>query len=337
MEKRYSIPSSARVSSGTHDEAHPCTPSARALRDPAIHAMSGVCKHYRRGGVQIWALRDIGIDFRTAGVTGVLGPNGSGKSTLIKILSGLCTPDSGHISPPGAPARWRDIGVLLEGRSNVNERLSTFENARYYCTLREHRFDRPYFEHLARQLALADPYCPIRQLSTGLKLRSSLLLAFIHRPSMLLLDEPTLGLDVSGVACLEALIASCAGEGARVLVGSHDLAFLERICQRIICLNEGKIVFDGSADAFRSIEYAYKVSARFASPDPSCIPEEWKEARFVGHQATLLLEKHEDLCRFMQRAQHNLSQLQAFEVSRLTLHDKYMQLLAGGIRPETGP
>lgn len=316
-------------------------PDGSAQAGPAIQSISGISKSYTRGDTRVCAVRDVGIDFRTGGVIGLLGPNGSGKSTLVRILSGLCIPDSGDIVFAGQGTRQsatlRDIGVLLEGRTNLNERLSTFENARYYCALRERSFDRRFFAHLVDRLGLPDAYCPIRQLSTGLKLRSALLLAFIHRPSMLLLDEPTLGLDLPGIASLEETIAGLSAGGTSFLVSSHDLAFLERICERIVCLKAGAVAFDGSVDSFRTLEYAYKVHATF-SPGLDHVPDGWENAQRMGQDATLFLKTHEDLCRFIGRVRPSLERLQVFEVSRLTLHDKYMQLLAAEAAPrETKP
>ena len=139
-------------------------------------------------------------------VLGLLGPNGAGKTTAIKVLTSLCERDRGVFHWRGQPVRsklyLRDVGVLLEGRGALNERLSTWENAKYFCGLREARFDAGHFNQLTELLELPDVRAPVRLLSTGNKLKSALLLCLIHKPAVLLLDEPTIGLDVFGVANL---------------------------------------------------------------------------------------------------------------------------------------
>ena len=143
-------------------------------------------------------------------VLGLLGPNGAGKTTAIKVLTSLCEPERGVFHWRGQPVRskryLREVGVLLEGRGALNERLSTWENAKYFCGLREARFDAGHFNQLTELLELPDVRAPVRLLSTGNKLKSALLLCLIHKPAVLLLDEPTIGLDVFGVEKLETLV-----------------------------------------------------------------------------------------------------------------------------------
>ena len=98
---------------------------------------------------------------------------------------------------------------------------------------------------MARLLGLVDLDTPIRQLSTGNKLRAALIGALIHRPALVLLDEPTLGLDLEGVERLHELVHQGAAEGQTFLIGSHDLNFIERLCPRIVCIHGGRKRFDG--------------------------------------------------------------------------------------------
>ena len=193
---------------------------------------------------------------RRGQVVGLLGPNGSGKSTLIKIITGLCLPERGDINWHTERNRPRRLGVLLEGRTNLMERLSTLENARYYNALRGGRFNPQRFEQLARSLGLADAGCPIRKLSTGNKLRSALVVALIHEPEIVLLDEPTTGLDADGVQRLKKVIRVMAQGGTGFIVCTHDLVFVGEVCQQIVCLEHGQMTFNGEMEDFQPLSMA---------------------------------------------------------------------------------
>lgn len=213
-------------------------------------SLSNISKTYRKQGREIKALCDVSISVTMGETLGILGPNGSGKSSLVKIISGLCLPERGHIDWHTHDNRRRSIGVLLEGRLNLMERLSTLENAKYYCALRQCGFSLLMFRQLAQELALVDVHSPVRKLSTGNKLRSALLLAFIHRPSLVMLDEPTTGMDFPGVQRLTHLIKRISEQGCGFVICSHDLEFIDDICHHIVCLNQGGMVFNGDKRDF---------------------------------------------------------------------------------------
>lgn len=304
--------------------------------DEVVLRINAVGKCFDRGSGKIAALQDISLSLARGSITGLLGPNGSGKTTLIKVLTGLCLPDQGSIiwgaehlegTPVRGAAHLDEIGVVLEGRVNLNERLSTLENARYYCALRERKFDQAYFHELVSTLGLPDPYCPVRHLSTGTKLRSALLLALIHRPSILLLDEPTIGLDIFGIERLESVVKLAAASGCACLVSSHDLVFIEQLCKRIVCLSSGRIVFDGGQADFRSLEFVYKVDMTLAAANESKLVPGWPKLDFVGGRSTVHIRDYGHLCQFLRSVDPYLPSFENFEVTKLTLRDKYVAMV----------
>jgi ABC-type multidrug transport system ATPase subunit len=277
-----------------------------------LHA-EGLAKTYRRAARDVAALRDFDLRIQPGERLGLLGPNGAGKSTLLRILTRLCAPDAGAVRFQGEDLAQRHlagVGLLLEGRAAANERLTARENARYLCGLREQRFDAGWLQRLAALLELPDLDAPIRQFSTGNRLRAGLLLSCIHRPPLLLLDEPTLGLDVFGVERLQQLVRLLQGEGAAVLLSSHDLGFVEQTAERIVCIHQGRKRFDGARADFVPAGSGYRVCALDGA--------QWLRWQPPDHAA---------LAALLAELQPRLPQLRQLQVQPLTLAERYRELL----------
>lgn len=295
-------------------------------------SVEGLAKSYRRGRQQICALDDVSLALAPGEVAGLLGPNGSGKSTFVRVVSGLCERDAGVIRWRGERVSLRalgpSLGLLLEGRGAVNERLSTLENAQYFCALRQRPFHLPYFDSLVQMLGLPDPRCPVRLFSTGLKLRASLVVTLVHSPALALFDEPTLGLDAPGVVQLEHLIREMTKRGTCCLVSSHDLHFIERLCPRIVCLSQGRVVFDGSRQRFARLEHLYRVRIRPGAGGAAvrALPWAWTE----GEPGVLDVLVHDNakLSRLLADLQPFVETAELLEVAAIGLREKYLQLLA---------
>ncbi len=306
----------------------------------ALLALHDAAKTYRRAGTTVQALQDFSMQLGAGDIVGLLGPNGSGKTTVVKLLTGLCGADGGQLQwrGQGVPlgrhaAHLREFGVLLEGRGACYERLSTLENARYFCGLREAVFDRDHFDTLARLLEIADVHAPLRQLSTGHKLRASLLGTLVHRPALALLDEPTLGLDLFGVDRLEALVRHAAQQGMAVLLGSHDLHFVERLSQRIVCLRRGLKVFDGSQADFLKLDHEVLLLLDSGDLPPPALPAAlglpgWQpQAESPSGHWQLPLRDHAQVCAVLAALQPALPAQRSLQLRRVALRDKYIQLV----------
>lgn len=296
--------------------------------------MENVRKTYRRAGQEVVALHDFSMSVRAGEVLGLLGPNGAGKTTAIKALVSLVEADSGVTLWRGQPVSGkgylREVGVLLEGRGALNERLSTWENANYFCRLREGKFDKAHFDNLARLLALPDVHAPVRLLSTGNKLRSGLLLSLIHKPAVVFLDEPTIGLDLFGVQMLEDLVHHVASTGTAVMISSHDLQFVERLAERIVCICKGRKVFDGSKSDFLHVEHAYVLSLQAGAEALPLLPQllparDWIAAG-AGTQR-VKLHDYAELCLVLDSLMPSLPAARGIQVERVTLKEKYMALV----------
>lgn len=293
--------------------------------------LRALSKQYQRAGQRIIALDSVSLRVNEGEVVGLLGPNGSGKTTLIKLTTSLTEPTSGEVLFRGMVVRNKNhlgkLGVLLEGRGSLNERLTTWENARWLCGLRGERFESGYFKKLSSLLEIDNPHVPVRLLSTGNKLRSALLTCLIHRPHLVLLDEPTIGLDLFGVDQLGALVRRCIQTGTSFIISSHDLSFIERLSHRIVCLRRGRLIFDGCKSAFLHIDHCYVLTLEVSlKPPPQLpIPLRWSVS---NNTLTVRIRDHAELCQVLSALLPALPDANAIRVEQVSVRDKYAALVS---------
>ncbi len=211
---------------------------------------------------EVEAVRGISFSIRPGERVAFIGPNGAGKSTTLKMLTGILTPTSGHAEVAGF-VPWlerrklaRRIGILFGQRSQLWYHLPVRDSlrliARIYGLDRVHAAAR--LDRLAGTLAIADLLDrPVAQLSLGQRLRCEIASALMHAPPILLLDEPTVGLDASAKASLrDHLIQLSAEEGTTILLTSHDTGDIERICERALVIDRGLLLLDQPLAALRA-------------------------------------------------------------------------------------
>ncbi|WP_028546748.1 ABC transporter ATP-binding protein [Paenibacillus taiwanensis] len=186
---------------------------------------------------------------------GYLGPNGAGKSTMIKMLTGILVPTSGDIQVNGMiPYKNRKeiakkIGVVFGQRSQLWWDLpviDSFELHKYIYKISEYDY-RSKIEEFVELMDMKDFLNkPVRQLSLGQRMRAEIALALLHSPTILFLDEPTIGLDVLAKHNIRKFLRNINKQkNVAVFLTTHDLKDIEEICDRIIIVNQGKSVFDG--------------------------------------------------------------------------------------------
>ncbi|MFJ3496459.1 ATP-binding cassette domain-containing protein [Streptomyces sp. NPDC086091] len=216
----------------------------------------------RRAGLLKWERRQVravdGLSFRVARgeMVGYIGPNGAGKSTTIKMLTGILTPSGGRLRVAGIdPARERTrlahrIGVVFGQRTTLWWDLPLIDS--YRLAHRMYRVpDARYRENLDRLVELLDLGAlldvPVRQLSLGQRMRGDIAAALLHDPEILYLDEPTIGLDVVSKARVREFLGELNAErGTTVLLTTHDLQDIERLCSRVMVIDHGRMMYDGS-------------------------------------------------------------------------------------------
>ena len=229
----------------------------------------GLKKVYRqKGKPAVKALDGIGFSIGRGEVVGLLGPNGAGKTTTIKCLCGLITPTSGGILIDGVDTvknpkfGMGKISAVLEGNRNVYWRLTPRENLSFFAGMMgiPQRRSAVYIEELLRIFRLKEKErSQARYLSRGMQQKLALACSLVKGTEILLLDEPTLGLDVESSHEMRELIKGLVAEtGKTVFLSSHDMKVVEDLCQRVIIINNGKVVTD---DTVRGLQQLFMVSS----------------------------------------------------------------------------
>jgi len=216
----------------------------------------------RRTRRTVRAVDGIDLTIERGEMLGYLGPNGAGKSTTLKMLTGVLAPSAGKVRVCGfdpVPQRTRlarRIGVVFGNRSQLWWDLPLAES---FALLR-YVYRVPAAEHAARlrecrgRLDLDDFLAtPVRQLSLGQRMRGELTAALLHAPEVLFLDEPTIGLDIVSKRAVRAYLTEVGQRGdTTVVLTTHDLADIERLCRRLVVIDRGRVVHDGSLDSLHA-------------------------------------------------------------------------------------
>ena len=193
-------------------------------------------------------------------IAGYIGPNGAGKSTTIKMLTGILVPTGGALSVCGLdPARERKrlarrIGVVFGQRTQLWWDLplrESFELLRHIYRVDEprHKANLDRYVQLLDLAPLLD--VPVRQLSLGQRMRGDLAAALLHDPELVLLDEPTIGLDVVAKDRVRGFVRELAASGTTVLLTTHDMSDVERLSDRVLVIDHGRLIYDGDLEALR--------------------------------------------------------------------------------------
>jgi viologen exporter family transport system ATP-binding protein len=232
---------------------------------------------FRRQTRPVMAVDGIDLDIAPGERVGFLGPNGAGKTTTLKVLSGLLHPTSGEVRVDGHEPRRREDAflkkiMLVLGQKQqllwdlppsetfeLNRAVYDVPRAEYEATLRE----------LCDLLELGDLVKkPARTLSLGERMKCELAAALIHRPRLLFLDEPTIGLDVTMQATVRDFVKRYnERSGATLILTSHDMGDVEQLCPRVVLIDRGKLVYDGALDELVARTRPDKrIVLRFARP-----------------------------------------------------------------------
>jgi ABC-2 type transport system ATP-binding protein len=234
-------------------EAHGLTKVFRlADKSPGL---TGSLRHLIRPRYQEHAaVRDVDLRIEAGEAVAYVGPNGAGKSTTVKLLSGIVVPTAGEVLVAGCVphrqrrANARRIGVLFGQRSQLWWDLpvrDSLELLRDIYGVPE-RLYRAQLDKFDASFALGE-LLPVmaRKLSLGQRMRADLAAALLHDPAVLYLDEPTIGLDITAKDQVRTMLRRLCEQGTTILLTTHDLADIEDLCQRIVIIDAGSIVFDG--------------------------------------------------------------------------------------------
>ncbi len=225
----------------------------------------GKLTHFVRNPTEVLTAVDA-VSFRVARgeVVGFLGANGSGKSTTVKMLTGILTPTGGEVDVLGfTPHRQRKaytqhIGVVFGQKSLLWWNIPVIESFKLYRDI--YGQDNASFEarlrHFADVLEIQDYlHIPVRKLSLGMRMRAELVASLLHRPEIIFLDEPTIGLDVLGRRNLKRFLQRLnRDEGVTIFLTTHNMFDVDDLCRRCIIMREGVKVYDGDIAALKAAE-----------------------------------------------------------------------------------
>jgi ABC-2 type transport system ATP-binding protein len=227
------------------------------VRDPGLAAaMKSLVRREHR---EVRAVDGIDVSIAPGEVVGFLGPNGAGKTTTLKMLAGLVHPSAGEVSVLGfTPSRrerdlLRRITLVMGNRNQLQWDLPALDS--YELARAIYRIPRPDFLAMRDELidlldlgAIVDK--PVRNLSLGERMKVEIAGAMLHRPAVLFLDEPTIGLDITMQRRIRTFVAQYnERHGAAVLLTSHYMADVEALCKRVVVIHHGRLLFDGELTA----------------------------------------------------------------------------------------
>jgi len=250
------------------------------------------------------AVEDVSFDIPAGEIVGYIGANGAGKSTTIKMLTGILTPTAGECTVGGL-IPWkhrlqytRHIGAVFGQRTQLWWDLAVVESFRLLKKIYEVD-DATY----GSQMTLFDDllgiesflHQPVRKLSLGQRMRCDLAAALLHRPRVLFLDEPTIGLDVLAKENVRVFLREiCRREGVTVILTTHDLGDIEQLCHRVIIIDRGKVHFDGELEDLRRrvgrrvrmrVELPESTSDRDLAAITAGLPVAWEPGEGRRHHA----------------------------------------------------
>jgi len=248
----------------------------------------------RRVPTEVVAVADVTFAVERGEMVGYIGANGAGKSTTIKMLTGILTPTGGEIFCNGfVPYRDRtryvaSIGVVFGQRTQLWWDIAVVESFKllkeiYGVSDSEYRARMALFDKVLGIEAYL--HQPVRKLSLGERMRCDLAASLLHRPPLLFLDEPTIGLDVVAKANVREFLQEInRAEGTTVLLTTHDLSDIETLCRRVIVIDHGRLLFDGPLASLRDriLPVTSVVFDVKRAPDPADLVFNGLQAREIG-------------------------------------------------------
>ena len=305
-----------------------------AVKQPGL---SGTLRHFfQRDYRQVKAVSDVSFTIDPGEVVGFLGPNGAGKTTTLKMLTGLIYPSSGQVRVAGHIPFKRQrtflaqITLVMGQKQQLIWDLPTLDSLRINGAI----YDLPTQElrsriyELAEMLDIEDKLTqPVRKLSLGERMKAEMLAALLHRPKVLFLDEPTLGLDVNAQMAVRKFLQTYNQRyQATIVLTSHYMADITALCDRVLLIYQGQLIYDGFLDSLVERFAPYReVTADLAAEVSADVLANYGEIQSIDGCKVVLLVRRENLTKTVSQA---LAQL---PVSDLTVADPPIEDVIGRV------
>ena len=301
---------------------------------PAV-SFQHVSKTFGSGSREVQALADVSFDIEPGEFFGLLGPNGAGKTTLISVLAGLARATSGTVLVHGhdvvadyAAAR-RSLGVVpqelvFDPFFSVRETLRI--QGGYFGMRADAKANDAWIDELLTHLGLTDKAdANMRQLSGGMKRRVLVAQALVHRPPVIVLDEPTAGVDVELRQTLWQFIARLNKEGHTVLLTTHYLEEAEALCGRIAMLKNGRVVALDRTSALRAGTASTMLRFKTDDPVPAAVA---RRARITGRTVQVSAHDAAEVETTLATLRAGAVKVEDLEIGRADLEDVFLEIMA---------
>lgn len=279
-----------------------------------IITVDGIRKKYkkRKSKEEFIAVKEVSFEVAKGEIVGLLGPNGAGKTTTIKTICGLLVPDEGSVTINGFDSvkdrnkALRHISAVLEGNRNLYWRLTVLENLEYFAGNRgvgkkeiEIRVN-----ELLKLFRLEDKKQElVNNLSRGMQQKLAISVAMLADTDVILLDEPTLGLDVETGYEVRELLREIADQGKTIIISTHDMAVVQDLCERTVIISEGKVIANERVDQllrlFETSAYQIQIKEPLTAAQQEIMEQQFPIHRWDGLKLEVSLEQEQDIYNLM--------------------------------------
>lgn len=318
------------------------------MKEPIIK-VERLKKSYKKRRQQeyVHAVNDISFNVYRGEILGLLGPNGAGKTSTIKMICGLLRQDSGTIMINSVSVTKKrlkalnHISAVLEGNRNLYWRLTVRENLEYFAGNRGQSRQDAYekIEELLKEFNLKDKETElVNRLSRGMQQKLAIAVALLAESDVILLDEPTLGIDVeTGYEVREILKKIVEKNNCTIIISSHDMDVIQHVCERTIIINEGRIVTDDRVDnlmrLFSVRSYTITLGAPLTTQQHELLQEEFSHFKYDSEiiQPTLEidLEKSKDIYQLFEILKKDNTPVETIDRRTINFEQIFVRILKG--------
>lgn len=306
--------------------------------------VKGLKKGYKKRKTKEWvqAVNDVNFTVKRGEILGLLGPNGAGKTTTIKMICGLIVPDEGEVVINGIPTMQKNrlkglehISAVLEGNRNLYWRLTARENLEYFAGNRgnSRKEKASEIEELLHEFKLKQKENElVSNLSRGMQQKLALAVALLADSDVILLDEPTLGLDIETGYEVRQLLKKISEAGKTIIISTHDMPVVQDLCERTVIINDGKVIADEKVEELMNL---FETSAYVLTLGNELTEQQQKEldVKFPmnelldGMKLTITLEQDNDIYDLMDLLKKENTIIEKIDRTTINFEEVFMNLI----------